>query len=82
MMLPRQADTFFHRQHFAELTYKFATDQARYRSFWQTPIVHYGNLFDLPLLCQARYAMISVSHVDWAPGAHALCRPSTDRSGS
>lgn len=27
-------------------------DNARYESFWQTPVVHYGNLFELPLLCQ------------------------------
>jgi hypothetical protein len=57
------ADTFFHRQHFAELTYRFCTEAKRYRTFWQTPVVHYGNLFDLPLLCQARYAMISVAHL-------------------
>ena len=33
------ADTFFHCQHFAELTYNFCTDPDRYCRFWQTPIV-------------------------------------------
>ena len=33
------ADTFFHCQHFAELTYNFCTDADRYCRFWQTPIV-------------------------------------------
>ena len=33
------ADTFFHSQHFAELTYNFCSDPERYCRFWQTPIV-------------------------------------------
>jgi hypothetical protein len=57
------ADTFFHRQHFAELTYNFCTDPDRYVKFWQTPIVHHGNLMELPLLCQARYGLISIGHM-------------------
>ena len=92
------ADTFFHSQHFAELTYNFCSDPERYCRFWQTPIVvralpssahqfslgpdrhavvvaqHHGNLMELPLLCQARYGMISVAHlgVSNAPWFRAL----------
>ena len=68
------SDTFFHKQHFAELTYHFCVDPDRYCRFWQTPIVHHGNLMELPLLCQARYGMISVAHmgVSNAPWFRAL----------
>lgn len=45
------ADTMWHKNHFAALTYLFATDPQRYLRVWQAPIRHHGNVWDIsPLL--------------------------------
>ena len=48
------ADTFFHCQHFAELTYNFCSDTERYCRFWQTPIVVRTNSYCIQ---NGRFAM-------------------------
>lgn len=40
------ADTVFHPSYFAALSYKFATDPARYRRFWQSPILLTNNIWE------------------------------------
>ncbi|HEY8489761.1 MAG TPA: glycosyltransferase family 2 protein [Dehalococcoidia bacterium] len=42
------ADTVFHPGYFPCLTYKFATDERRYRRFWQSPIFFYNNIWQTP----------------------------------
>jgi hypothetical protein len=55
------ADTFFDPGHFAELTYRFCASEDRYQKFWQTPIAHIANIFQLPMICQARYLMVTMA---------------------
>ncbi|MHB8575563.1 MAG: glycosyltransferase family 2 protein [Dehalococcoidia bacterium] len=42
------ADTIFHPSYFACLTYKFATDEHRYRRFWQSAILLTNNIWQAP----------------------------------
>jgi hypothetical protein len=42
------ADSVFHPNYFACLTYKFATDPDRYLRFWQAPILFHNNVWQVP----------------------------------
>ena len=42
------ADTVFHPRYFSCLTYKFCTDEQRYRRFWQSPILLTNNIWHTP----------------------------------
>lgn len=42
------ADTIFHPRYFSALTYKFATDEQRFRRFWQSPILLVNNIWRTP----------------------------------
>lgn len=42
------ADTVFHPRYFSCLTYKFCTDENRYRRFWQSPILLTNNIWRTP----------------------------------
>lgn len=42
------ADTQFHRNYYACLSHKFATNPERYRRFWQAPIFLYNNIWEVP----------------------------------
>lgn len=42
------ADSIFDRQYFACLSYKFLTDSKRYNKFWQSAIVFYNNIWEVP----------------------------------
>ena len=45
------ADTRWHVNHFAALTYHFAINEDRHRSFWQAPIRYHGNIWQVnPLM--------------------------------
>ncbi len=45
------ADTLWHKNHFAALTCLFATNPDRYLRFWQAPIRYHGNIWEInPLL--------------------------------
>ena len=45
------ADTLWHDNHFAALTYHFAISKDRYRTFWQAPIRYHGNIWQVnPLM--------------------------------
>jgi cellulose synthase/poly-beta-1,6-N-acetylglucosamine synthase-like glycosyltransferase len=41
------ADTLFHPRYFSALTYYFAVNPRRYRTFWQGPIFYYNNVWDV-----------------------------------
>lgn len=43
------ADSIFHKDYFACVTYKFCTDPNRYRRFWQAPIFMYNNIWEVPM---------------------------------
>lgn len=42
------ADSIFHKQYFAYVTYKFLTDPNRYNKFWQSAIVFHNNIWQVP----------------------------------
>ncbi len=42
------ADSIFHKEFFAHLTYKFLTDPARYNKFWQSANVYHNNIWKVP----------------------------------
>ncbi len=45
------ADTLWHKNHFAALTYHFAISQDRHYTFWQAPIRYHGNIWQVnPLM--------------------------------
>ncbi len=45
------ADTRWHERHFAALTYHFAINEDRHRTFWQAPIRYHGNIWQVnPLM--------------------------------
>ncbi len=45
------ADTRWHDNHFAALTYHFAISKDRHRTFWQAPIRYHGNIWQVnPLM--------------------------------
>ncbi|MYE26165.1 MAG: hypothetical protein F4X87_02895, partial [Chloroflexi bacterium] len=45
------ADTRWHEKHFAALTYHFAINENRHRTFWQAPIRYHGNIWQVnPLM--------------------------------
>ena len=42
------ADSIFHKEFFAHLTYRFLTDQKRYNKFWQSATVYHNNIWQVP----------------------------------
>ncbi|MBU3979318.1 glycosyltransferase family 2 protein [Patescibacteria group bacterium] len=42
------ADSIFHKEFFALLTYKFLTDTRRYNKFWQSANVYHNNIWKVP----------------------------------
>lgn len=42
------ADSIFHKEFFAHLTYKFLTDPKRYNKFWQSATVYHNNIWKVP----------------------------------
>jgi cellulose synthase/poly-beta-1,6-N-acetylglucosamine synthase-like glycosyltransferase len=42
------ADSIFHKEFFAHLTYKFLTDSKRYNKFWQSANVYHNNIWKVP----------------------------------
>lgn len=42
------ADSIFDKEYFGYLTYAFLSDPNRYRKFWQSAIVHYTNIWQVP----------------------------------
>jgi cellulose synthase/poly-beta-1,6-N-acetylglucosamine synthase-like glycosyltransferase len=42
------ADSIFHKEYFAYLSYKFLSDPKRYHKFWQTATVYHNNIWQVP----------------------------------
>ena len=57
------ADTQFHHQYFEALTFNFATDENRYRRFWQAPIFFYNNIWQVPAPLRVPNAMSGLIHL-------------------
>ena len=57
------ADTIFHPRYFSCLTYKFATDEHRYRRFWQAPIFLYNNIWQVPAPLRVPNCLAGLNHL-------------------
>ncbi len=57
------ADTLFHPKYFTALTYYFATNQKRYRTFWQGPIFYYNNVWDVPAPLRIQNSLGGINHL-------------------
>jgi len=57
------ADTLFHPRYFSALTYYFATNPRRYRSFWQGPVFYYNNVWDVPAPLRLQNSLGGVNHL-------------------
>ena len=57
------ADTLFHPRYFSALTYYFATNTKRYRTFWQGPIFYYNNVWDVPAPLRIQNSLGGINHL-------------------
>jgi hypothetical protein len=57
------ADTLFHPRYFSALTYYFATNPRRYRTFWQGPIFYYNNVWDVPAPLRLQNTLGGINHL-------------------
>ena len=57
------ADTLFHPRYFSALTYYFATNPKRYRTFWQGPIFYYNNVWDVPAPLRLQNSLGGINHL-------------------
>src|SRR5438477_7281682 len=57
------ADTLFHPRYFSALTYYFATNPQRYRTFWQGPIFYYNNVWDVPAPLRIQNSLGGINHL-------------------
>jgi hypothetical protein len=57
------ADTLFHPRYFSALTYYFATNPDRYRTFWQGPIFYYNNVWDVPAPLRIQNSLGGINHL-------------------
>ncbi|HZP57619.1 MAG TPA: glycosyltransferase family 2 protein [Dehalococcoidia bacterium] len=57
------ADTLFHPRYFGALTYYFATNPRRYRTFWQGPIFYYNNVWDVPAPLRIQNSLGGINHL-------------------
>jgi hypothetical protein len=57
------ADTLFHPRYFSALTYYFATNPRRYRTFWQGPIFYYNNVWDVPAPLRIQNSLGGINHL-------------------
>ncbi len=57
------ADTLFHPRYFSALTYYFATNPKRYRTFWQGPIFYYNNVWDVPAPLRIQNSLGGINHL-------------------
>lgn len=54
------ADTIFHKNYFACLTYKYLDDPERFNRFWQAPVLYYNNIWELPALTRVPNTLSSI----------------------
>jgi cellulose synthase/poly-beta-1,6-N-acetylglucosamine synthase-like glycosyltransferase len=54
------ADHVFHPKHFANLTYKFLDNPKRYKTFWQSAIMYYNNIWEIPAITRVPNTLMSI----------------------
>ncbi len=71
------ADTKFHPSYFACLAFKFLDDPHRYRQFWQSSIMYYNNIWELPALTRVPNTLGSIWNLSQLPRKDRLINMST-----
>jgi hypothetical protein len=74
------ADTLFHPRYFSALTYYFATDDNRYRTFWQGPIFYYNNIWDVPAPLRIQNSLGGINHLAKLMRKHVVLFPQSTYS--
>lgn len=62
------ADTIWHPRHFEALSTRFATDPARYRTFWQAPLRYHANVWQAHPLLRILHATASAWELAYLAG--------------
>jgi len=74
------ADTLFHPRYFSALTYYFATNPRRYRTFWQGPIFYYNNVWDVPAPLRIQNSLGGINHLAKLVRKHTVLFPQSTYS--
>lgn len=74
------ADTLFHPRYFSALTYYFATNPRRYRTFWQGPIFYYNNVWDVPAPLRIQNVLGGINHLAKLVRTHTILFPQSTYS--
>ena len=74
------ADTLFHPRYFSALTYYFATNPHRFRTFWQGPIFYYNNVWDVPAPLRLQNSLGGVNHLAKLMRKHVVLFPQSTYS--
>ena len=74
------ADTLFHPRYFSALTYYFATNPKRYRTFWQGPIFYYNNVWDVPAPLRIQNSLGGINHLAKLVRKHTVLFPQSTYS--
>lgn len=61
------ADHKYHPKHFAALTYKFLDSPDRYSRFWQSAVMFYNNIWELPAVTRVPNTLSSIWNLSQLP---------------
>lgn len=61
------ADHKYHPKHFAALTYKFLDNPDRYARFWQSAVMFYNNIWELPAVTRVPNTLSSIWNLSQLP---------------
>lgn len=76
------ADSCFHPNYFACLTYKFATDPARHHLFWQAPVLFHNNVWEIPCFIRFVTSMMGVLQLSGLANPNEEIFPNSTYSAS
>ena len=74
------ADTLFHPRYFSALTFYFASNPKRYRTFWQGPIFSYNNVWDVPAPLRIQNSLGGINHLAKLMRKHTVLFPQSTYS--
>ncbi|MFH1863388.1 MAG: glycosyltransferase family 2 protein [bacterium] len=61
------ADHKFHPKHFSCLTFKFLDNPSRYTYFWQSAVMFYNNIWELPAITRVPNTLMSIWNLSQLP---------------
>ncbi|MEX2245490.1 MAG: glycosyltransferase family 2 protein [Dehalococcoidia bacterium] len=74
------ADTLFHPRYFSALTFYFASNPRRHRTFWQGPIFYYNNIWDVPAPLRVQNSLGGLNHLAKLMRKHVVLFPQSTYS--